>query len=204
MRPRFTHGLAVFLFASLLAGCNPSNPQLKPVAELRRVLAAEAAPVAGASKSVVLIVPHWAVGSSVEKSFTDALKKQGVKVSAVILADTGNPMQGSIGLKSADFFAALEKASGNGAVVSLAGAPLLAADEVARAQTKQIPVLVVATASLGDVIGIWGNPGRLARLLKAKVIDLAIVDGPAPVAMAVASQTSKEFARNYHVLKPTD
>ena len=42
------------------------------------------------------------------------------------------------------------------------------------------PVLVVATAMLGDKIGVRTDPLQLARLLETKVIQIAVIDGADP------------------------
>ena len=64
-------------------------------------------------------------------------------------------------------------------------------------------MLVVATASLGNVPGIWGDPIQLARLLEAKTIDLAIIDGADPAAQPSGKSDAAHalFAQNYRILR---
>jgi hypothetical protein len=198
------------LLMLVLVACTPKKTRLllEPSQVLGSVLAEETVRAAGTKKEVVLIVPKWAASSTVEESFKAALKKQGVKIAFTLSADMGDPMSRDlIGLKSADFLSALEKSASAGAIVSLAGAPFLNDQDAARLGSDHPPVLVVATGSLGEVMGIPGNRPYLAGLLKAKIIQLAIVDGePEP-----ASQLSEKldanqqlFAQHYLILRNSD
>ena len=65
------------------------------------------------------------------------------------------------------------------------------------------PVLIIATAMLGDKMGIRGDPLQLAYLLDAQVIQLAIVDGSDPAANTSGKQDSARevFAQHYHILR---
>lgn len=113
---------------------------------------------------------------------------------------------GHLGLQAADFFDALEKSAGAGAVISMVGAPSLNEGDVARLNPDHPPVLVVATASLGDKMGVHGDPVQLAQLLEAKVIQLAIIDGADPAAQASAEldPTRRHFDQNYRILRRPD
>ena len=199
----------VFLMLTL-ASCTPKETRLllEPSQALGAVLAAETVHVAGAKKSVILIVPKWAANSAVGESFKAALKKQGVNIAFTLSADTGDPMgRDLIGLKSADFFSALEKSASAGAIVSLAGAPFLNDQDVARLGSDHPPVLVVATSSLGEVMGIPGNRPYLAGLLKAKIIQLAIADGEPESASQVSEKLDANqqlFAQHYRILRNSD
>ena len=99
------------------------------------------------------------------------------------------------------------RAAGDGIVVSLAGAPLLTLEEAARLSPQHPPVLVVATASLGNVIGVTGDRNRLAGLLEARAVQLAIVDGaPEPPAPPAAKMDSAHqlFSQHYRILRRSD
>lgn len=200
--------LAVLALA--LAACSPKQTQalLAPIETLGPVLAEESARAAGTKKSVAIISydPSWGPPSSVEESFKAALKKQGVSVVATKSANLGDPMRsGEVGLKAADFFAALEQFSDAGAVVSFAGAPLLKPGETARLKPDHPPVLVLAAAALGNVPGVPGDRTQLGRLLDAKVIQLAIVDGADPAApKGGADATHELFTQHYRILRRPD
>ena len=111
--------------------------------------------------------------------------------------------RGQLGLKAADFFDALDKSADAGAIVSFAGAPVFAPGDATGAHPGHPPVLVVATASLGSVPGLWADPVQLARLLEAKTIDLAIIDGADPAAQPSAKPDAVHalFAQNYRILR---
>jgi hypothetical protein len=198
-----------WLLMLVLTSCTSKATKalLEPSQALGTVLAEETARAAGARKQVVLILPHWGATTAVGESFKAALRKQGLTLLSTITADVGDPMRRDpIGLKPADFFAAVEKAGG-GAVVSLAGAPLLKPDEAARLGAEHPPVLVVATASLGEVIGVTGDPRQLASLLEAKIIQLAIVDGSPELATppsGKADAAHQSFSQHYRILRSTD
>ncbi len=178
---------------------------LEPSQALGTVLAGETVKVAGIKKQVVLILPQWAANSTAGESFKTALKKQGVTIAFTTSADMGDPMGRSpIGLKSADFFNALEKGADTGAIVSLAGAPLLNAQDLARLNSNHPPVLVVTTSSLGNVLGAPADETYLSRLLDAKVIQLAIVDGKYESNAQSAGKTDATqqlFFQHYSILR---
>src|ERR1051326_7063104 len=120
-------GLALLLFP----GCKPKEIAilLEPSQAMSSVLAEEAAVLAGAKKEVALIThdPSWGPPSSLEEGLKGALRKKGLNVVVAKSANLGNPMlSGTVGLKAADFLEALEKSARSGAIISLAGAPLLA------------------------------------------------------------------------------
>jgi hypothetical protein len=104
-------------------------------------------------------------------------------------------------LKAADFFEALEKSAGSGVVISLVGAPLLTPDDTKRPMPDHPPVLVVATAMLGDKMGVRGDPSKLAYLLDSHVIQMAIIDGADPTAnpLGKPNRTRELFGQNYHI-----
>jgi hypothetical protein len=208
IKPHAAVGLALLL---VCPGCKPKELQslLEPGQALSAVLAEEAVRLAGTRKQVALITPDasWGPASTVEQSLRGALKKRGVTVITAKAADVGNPMfSGQIGLKGKDFLEALEKAAGAGAVISLAGAPLLNPAETGRVSPDHPPVLVVATAMQGNKMGLHTDPVQLARLLEAKVIQLAIIDGPDPAIQPTGKPdaTHELFARNYHILRRPD
>ena len=188
--------------------CTPKETKssLQSGQALSAVLAEETVRAAGARKTVGVISPDasWGPPSSVEESFKVALKKQGFSVVAAKSANLGDPMRsGEVGLKSADFLEVLEKCSDAGAIVSFAGAPLLKPGETATLKPDRPPLLVVATAMHGETPGVTGDPMQLARLLEARVIQLAIVDGSEPAA-AKADATHELFAKHYRVLRRPD
>ena len=207
-RCRFTASGVLLMLA--LASCTPKETRLllEPSQALGAVLAAETIHAAGAKKSVILIVPKWAANSAVGESFKAALRKQGANIAFTLSADTGDPMgRDLIGLKSADFFVALEKGASAGAIVSLAGAPFLNEQDAARLGSDHPPVVVVATSSLGEVMGIPGDRSHLAGLLKAKIIQLAIVDSEPEPASQVSEKldaSQQLFSQHYRILRDSD
>ena len=192
----------------LFLSCAPKETKvlLGPSEALGTVLAEETTRMAGARKQVAIISPDtsWGAASTVEESFKNALKKRGFTIVTAKAANLGNPLRrGRVGLKSEDFLDALDKSPGPGAIVSFAGAPMLSPGDAARIHTDHPPVLVVATASLGNVPGIWGDPLQLAGLLEAKTIDLAIIDGADPAAPPSGKSDAEHalFAQNYRILR---
>ena len=194
--------------ALLFLSCAPKETKalLGPSEALGTVLAEEATRLAASKKQIAIISPdaNWGAVSTAEEAFKTALKKQGFTVVTAKAANLGDPMRRSqLGLKAADFVDALDKSANAGAVVSFAGAPVLAAGQVARLPADHPPVLVVATASLGNVPGIWGDPAQLARLLDAKAIDLVIIDGADPATPPPGKSDAAHalFAQNYSILR---
>jgi hypothetical protein len=194
--------------AVLFLSCAPTETKvlLGPSQALGTVLAEEAVRLAGPGKQIALICPdaNWGAASTVEEAFRSALKKQGIASVIATAANLGDPMRrGQVGLKGGDFLAALDKSAGAGAIVSLAGAPLLNGTDAVRVPSEHPPVLVVATASLGNVPGIWGDPVQLGRLLDAKTIDLAIIDGADPIAQSSGKSDAAHtlFSQNYRILR---
>jgi len=170
-------------------------------------LAEEVAHLAGANKRVAVITPDasWGATSIAEESFRAALNKQGFQITTAKSVNVGNPMRrGQIGLKADDFFDALEKSSDAGAIVSFAGPPLINNAD-SSLKTKHPPVVVVATASLGNVAGVWSDPVQFAGLLDSDIINLAVIDSPGG-----GPQTGKPdathalFAEHFRVLRRTD
>jgi hypothetical protein len=192
----------------LLLSCTPKETKalLGPSEALGTVLAEEAARIAGARKQVAIISPdaNWGAASATEEAFKNALKKQGFTIVTAKAANLGDPMRrAQLGLKAGDFLDALDKSADAGAIVSFAGAPVLGPGDAARVKSGHPPVLVVATASLGNVPGIWGDPVQLAGLLEAKTIDLVIIDGadPAVPPTGKSDATHALFAQNYSILR---
>src|ERR1035437_2663850 len=173
--------LAFAAALTFLTSCAPKAAKvlIQSSEALGIVLAEETAQVAGAKKRIAIISPaNWGPTSTAEETFTAALKKQGFSTFTVKSADLGDPMRrGPFGLKSADFLEAIQQAADAGAVVSFAGAPLMQPGDASRLSPGHPPVLVVATATLGKVRGVWANPEQLGRLLDARIIRLAIIDG---------------------------
>ncbi len=193
---------------ALFVSCKPSETKvlLGPSEALGTVLAEETARVAGTKKKVAVISPDASGGavSTAEEAFRKALKNQGFTVVSAKAVNLGDPMRrGQLGFKAADFLDALAKSADAGAMVSFAGAPMLGPGDAARVPPGHPPVLVVATASLGNVPGNWGDPVQLGRLLAAKTINLAIVDGADPAAPPAAPSDAahKLFAQNYRILR---
>lgn len=173
---------------------------------LGAVLAEETAKAAGNKKEIALISPTPAgvAPSKVQEAFESALKKKGYSITGTKTADVGDPMRpGPVGLKAADFFEALEKFSQAGAVVSLAGPPMLKPGEESRSGSAHPPILVVATASLGNTPGFPGEKVRLAEMVDAGLIQSAIVDGAEPAAPAAkdSDSTRKVFNENFRILR---
>lgn len=198
---------AITLVFLAVVSCSPKEGKLllEPSQALGTVLAGETVQAAGTKKQIVLILPQWAAGSTAGESFKAALKRQAVTIAFTVSANVGDPMGRSpVGLKAADFLNALEKGGDAGAIVSLAGAPLLNAQDAAQLSSGHPPVLVVATRSLGDVIGVPGDGSYLAKLLDAKIIQLAIVDG-GDQANAKSSgkldATHQSFFQHYTILR---
>jgi hypothetical protein len=110
---------------------------------------------------------------------------------------------GEVGLKAADFFEALDNSRDAGAMVSFAGGPLLKPADTARIPAEHPPVLVISTATLGNLPGVRAEPMQLGRLLDARVIQLAIVDGSEPAA-AKTDATHELFAQHYRIMRRPD
>jgi hypothetical protein len=206
---KLTLELVVLGFAlCLIPACKPKEVQalLGPSQALISVAAEEAASLAGAKKQAALITHDgsWGPPSSAEEALQHALKKRGLTVVTVKSASLGNPMlSGAIGLKAPDFLEALQKSTGSGVVLSLVGAPRLTPDELAQIPAEHPPVLIIATAMLGDKMGVRGDPLQLASLLDSKVIELAIIDGsdPAPNTSGKPDPARQLFAQNYQILR---
>ena len=199
------------LLLLLLLGCQPTKEVqtlVEPSQALGEVLAQEAVRLAGANRSITLITHDnsWGPPSTAEQALRAGLKKQNATLDLVQAVPLGNPMlSGEVGLKAADFFEAMEKSAKAGAVISLVGAPMLKDGDAARLTSPHPPVLVVATASLGDKMGVHTDPVQLASLLEAKVIQLAIIDGVDPMAQPTTKpdQHRALFAQHYRILRPT-
>jgi len=183
---------------------------VEPSQALGEVLAQEAVRLAGANRSITLIThdDSWGSPSTAEQALRAALKKQNATLDLVQAVPLGNPMlSGEVGLKAADFLEAMEKSAKAGAVISLVGAPLLKEGDAARlTSAPHPPVLVVATASLGDKMGVHTDPVQLASLLEAKVIQLVIIDGEDPAAQPTTKPDPHRalFAQHYRILRPTE
>jgi hypothetical protein len=192
----------------LLAGCSPTKTEslLQPSQALGTVLAKEVARLAGANKKVAVITtdPTWGPTSTAEQTFRTELNKQGFQIATAKSVNVGNAMRrGPIGLKAEDFWEALGKSTDAAAIVSFAGSPLVKVSEAARLSSNHPRVLVVATASLGNVAGVWSDPVQLAGLMEAGIIDLAVIDSPEPgpePSKADAGETL--FTRHFRILRP--
>jgi hypothetical protein len=196
------------LLLLLLPGCQPKEVQalLEPSQALGKVLAEESIRLAGANRQIALITydSSWGPPSTAEQALRAALKKQKAGLEVVKAANLGNPMlSGEVGLKAADFLEAIEKSAKAGVVISLVGAPLLQEGDPALRASPHPPVLVVATASLGDKMGVHTDPLRLASLLEAKVIQMAIIDGTDPAAQPAANPEPYRalFGQHYRILR---
>ena len=192
-------------------GCAPKETQalLQPAQALGAVLADEAIKAAGAKKQIAIIThdANWGPNSTVEEAFKAALRKHGLSFVTAKAANLGDPMRsGEVGLKSADFFEALEKCSGSGAIVSFAGPPLLKPSEAGKLNPEHPPLLVVATANLGNLPGVPTDQMQLARLLDANVVRLAIVDGSgtSSATLGKTDATHELFAQHYRILRRPD
>ena len=193
-------------FLTFCAACShETQTLLEPGQALAIVLAEETARFAGSKKQVAIISPDstWGPVSIVEEAFKKALKKRGFTPVDAKAASLGDPMRsGAVGLKGADFTETIQKFSAAGAVVSFAGAPLLGLGETGTAEQAHPPVLVVATAMLGNVPGVPGDRNQLDRLLKANLIQLAVIDGAAPLPHppTKADSTHDLFAQHFQIL----
>jgi hypothetical protein len=193
-------------------GCEPKEAKvlLEPSQALGVVLAEEAARAAGPRKQIAIIEPDasWGPVSPAEEAFKNTIAKLGFSTIVAKSANLGDPMgRGPIGLKAPDFTEALEKSVGAGAIVSFAGAPRLDPGDAARIGQNHPPVLVVATAALGNVPGVRAEPLELARLLDAKAIQLAIIDGasdPTTPAPAKTDAQHQLFDQHYHIMRAPD
>jgi hypothetical protein len=193
-----------------LAGCTPNETRvmLRPPEALGAVLATEAARAAGAKRQITVISPDasWGPMSTAEGAFRAAMAKQGFSVVTAKSAHLGDPMHSRPGLKGADFVEALARSGEAGAVVSFAGAPLLRPGDARQIGAGHPPVLVVATMTLGTVPGVASDRLLLVHLLEAKIIQLAIIDGPgAPASHPAKGDPAHElFAQNYSIVRPAD
>jgi len=211
MRTLLNLGPATVLAAglALLVSCKPNetNALLEPCKALGAVLAEEAIHAAGQNKKIAVIShdASWGPPSLPERTFKAALERQGFSVFTAMSANLGNSMgRGGAGLQPEDFLEGVRKAAGAGAIVSFAGAPLLNPDDAAGLPPSHPPILIVATANLGDQPGVPAKPDRLAGLLDAKIIQTAIVNGgsdPASPASGKSDSTHELFARYYAILR---
>jgi len=206
---RFTSLRLGCLAAALtLLSCTPKKAEtlLGPSQALGAVLAEEAIHLAGTNKTIALILPdaRWGPASTVETALKSTLHTRGCSVIIAKTANTGDPMfRSRAGLQADDFLEAMRNAARAGAVVSIAGAPLVNPDGGTLLTADHPPVLVVATTSLGDEPGLPGNRARLKSLLEARIIQLAIVDGAenAGRSSGGSDPTHSLFDQNYAVLR---
>ena len=195
------------VFLLLMVGCKPSATEvlLGPSQALTTVLAEEASNLAGPKKQIALITADasWGPPSTAQETLVNLLKKHGHTVVTAKAANIGNPMlSGEVGLKAADFFEALEKSAGSGVVISLVGAPLLAPEDATRLPAEHPPVVVVATAQVGDKMGVRGDAAQLARLLESRAIQLAIIDGGSAANGSTKPGAPRElFDQHYRILR---
>jgi hypothetical protein len=203
--------MAVLVLSSVfITSCTPSQTKalLQPSQVLGMVLAEEVARLAGANKRVAIITPDssWGPTSTVEEIFRASLNKRGVLITIAKSVNVGNPMRrGQIGLKGDDFFEILEKSADAGAIVSFAGSPLINPADETRITSKHPPVVVVATASLGNVSGVWSDPVQLAGLVDADVIHFAVIDNPEPLPQAGKTDAAHDqFNQHFRILRRTN
>ncbi len=194
-----------------VASCTPKKTEalLRPVQALGTVLAEEAVRAAGTNKTIALILPvtRWGPASTLETALKAALQARGALVVVAKTAYLGDPMSRSrVGLQADDFLDAMRSAADAGAIVSIAGAPLLTPDDTTSLKPGHSPILVVATASLGDEPGLPGNRARLKSLLEAKVIQIAIIDGGEDGGPSTGrtDATHALFGENYRILRQPD
>ncbi len=198
--------LSFFGLLLILAACKPSGVDgvLDVTAALRKVLAVETAQAATASKQVILLAPKIAQGpaASLGDEFKAALKAEGLSVE-VQLVDLGDPMSyGNYGWKAADFFEAVQKHAGVGAIVSLIGLPKLGASDLARVPANHPPILAVATRQIGLAPGVSPPPGALEQMLKTKVVQIAIVEGTGTT-VGKSDKAYKIFDQHFQILRAT-
>ena len=201
--------LSLAAAAACMAACKPDESKglLEPSEALGPIVAEEAMQAAGVNKKIALIShdDSWGPPSSVEQAFKAAVERQGYTTFVAKPAALGSPGgRGGAGLLAEDFAEALQKAADAGAIVSFAGAPLLGPNDAARLPAHHPPVIVIATARLGDQLGVPADPERLGGLLEAKVIQEAIVNGGSPSGAAISGRrdaTHEMFARYYEILR---
>jgi len=172
-------------------------------AALREVFATETAQVAGANKKVVLIVPAATQGpsASLGGDFKSALQKKGLSVTELKPVQLGDPMNfNDFGLKAADFIDVLRTHSDAGAIVSLVGAPLLHAGDLANLPAARPPVLIIATRQIGLAPGVPTSGVVLDQLLRARIIQLAVIDGAG--SSGKTDTAHKEFDQQFQILRP--
>ena len=189
-------------------GCTRKETKslLQPSAALGAVMAEESIRAAGSKKTIAVIThdANWGPTSTVEEAFQTALRARGLTVSTAKTVNLGDPMHsGEIGLRLDDFMEALAKSSDAGAIVSFAGAPLLKPTDSSRIPAEHPPVLVVSTATLGNLPGLRAEPMQLGRLLEARIIQLAIIDGSDPSATKT-DPTHELFAQHFRILRRPD
>jgi hypothetical protein len=199
--------LAAFL--TLLASCkrNETKTLLEPSQALGAVLAEEAARAAGVNTRIAIIShdARWGPPSAVEKAFEAALARHGFSSFIAKSVDLGDPMsRREAGVQPDDYFEASQKATDVGAIVSFVGIPLVTVADAARLQPGHPPLLIVATVILGDQRGLPANRARLASLLEAKIIQVAIIDGGSDSTAAPSDKVDavhELFARSYSILR---
>jgi hypothetical protein len=202
-------GCVAVMLALCLSSCTPKKAEelLQPTKTVGVVLAEESMRTAGENKTIALIAPdaQWGAVSTVEKDFRSTLQSRGFSVIVAKSAYLGDPMRiGHVGLQPADFFEGMHNAAKAGAVVSLAGVPLLTPSDAAQLPADHPPILVAAVASLGEGPGLPGNRPRLESLLAARVIQVAIIDGGDDTgtnSSAKPDSVHALFARNYRILR---
>jgi hypothetical protein len=196
-------------FLPIVSGCGPKKTEefLGPAKVLGLVVGDEVLRLAGAKKKVLIISPdkEWGPPSTTELALKKELEHGGCAVS-VRNASLGDPMHsGIIGLKKEEFIDAVASAGDCGAIVSLAGAPLMLPSESLPGGKTHPPVLVVATAMLGVVPGVPGDRMQLAKLLEAQIIQAGVIDSePQADATPGADKKMKSFNEHYRFLRPAN
>ena len=201
-------GCVALMLSVCLAACKRTQTDvlLEPSQALGDLLAEETVRAAGANKTIALILPdsQWGSASTVETAFKSALKSKGYSILVAKTAHLGDPMfMAKAGLRADDFFEAVQNAGNAGAIVSLAGAPVLTPAETSKLPPGHPAILVVATASLGNEPGLPGVRAQLESLIAANIIQLAIVNGAEPGAASSGKIDSARvlFDQNYRILR---
>ena len=187
------------------AACKPKeiNELRQAGSALSTVFAAETALAAGANKQIVMIVPKATQGplANVGDEFKTAFQKEGLSIVEILSVDLGDPMRyGEFGWKAVDFLEAIQKHPGVGAIVSLAGAPLLNRNDLGQVPATHPPILVIATAQIGMAPGVPANPSVMAQMLDAKIIQLAVVDGEGTPS-GKSDKAHKLFSQHFQILR---
>lgn len=197
-----TAGLCGFML--LFCACKPDaiNQLEDSGSALKTVFVDEIAKASSANKQIVMITVKATEGANADLSqeIKGALEKKGLSVVETRSVDLGDPMNyNQFGLKAVDFLEVLQKHAGVGAIVSLVGAPILSANDFGKIPPTHPPVLVLATRQIGLAFGVPANPAVIDSMLKSKVIQLAVVDGPG--SSGSTDTIHKTFDQHFSILR---